>query len=390
MTVLSPTQAAMIADAAYRTESHTVAVAQFGSRNPFALNDIFEIQQQSLLNGKSGPALLPTSLTESGFGYVAKGKGAFDGDVLIAFRGTNALSGRDLWTDGNFSVQLGPRGFGIHGGFNNTFNLMLPSLREQLRGLNPARVHLVGHSLGGALATVSADWCVANNIGQVNLYTFGSPRVGMREFAGELTAKASAPNIYRVYHTSDVVSMVPLFPFMHVPLPGLACGVARNGLLGMPLSISTHLMPSYVRDVAGKDWNSLREAAQILAQQKEATAHLQRLLAEKTQGRHSAAALYLVNNALAELMDKAGATLGVGLMSGMTVLDRMAWALQRLSQKEVEYDAKIRDVLNLAVRFLGLQALKIGRLTVTIIREVLYRLAGVVYNMARMAVEATQ
>jgi hypothetical protein len=62
------------------------------------------------------------------------------------------------------------------------------------------RIWLTGHSLGAALATLAAD-----RFQDVQgLYTFGSPRVGDRQFQKNFQLRA-----YRVVNGDDIVARVP-------------------------------------------------------------------------------------------------------------------------------------------------------------------------------------
>ncbi|GAB4821565.1 hypothetical protein N2152v2_008611 [Parachlorella kessleri] len=73
----------------------------------------------------------------------------------------------------------------------------------------PARVMCVGHSLGGALATVCAVWAPEQYpLAPVSLYTFGQPRVGNDEFVAHLNSVVGYTA--RVVHRLDVVPLVPL------------------------------------------------------------------------------------------------------------------------------------------------------------------------------------
>ena len=59
---------------------------------------------------------------------------------------------------------------------------------------------MTGHSLGAALATLAAD-----RYGNVQgLYTYGSPRVGDRNFKEDFNV-----NAYRFVNNSDIVTKVP-------------------------------------------------------------------------------------------------------------------------------------------------------------------------------------
>jgi hypothetical protein len=63
-----------------------------------------------------------------------------------------------------------------------------------------------GHSLGAAVATVGASY-VRNSGYSIDIYTYGSPRVGNRAFVAYVTDQAGAE--YRVTHLDDPVPRLP-------------------------------------------------------------------------------------------------------------------------------------------------------------------------------------
>jgi predicted lipase len=99
----------------------------------------------------------------------------------------------------------------VHTGFLRLYDDLKGQVRRAVNRLNPGLPCFVaGHSLGGALATLAtAD--LANNYpnfkDQLRLYTYGAPRVGDRTFAEFV--RTTAPNSYRIFNLSDMVSMVP-------------------------------------------------------------------------------------------------------------------------------------------------------------------------------------
>ena len=78
------------------------------------------------------------------------------------------------------------------------------------------KVVATGHSLGGALATLAAGALRANGT-NVDLYTYGSPKVGNGEFATFLSDTSKGAS-YRVTHRDDPVPRLPpfLLGFRHV------------------------------------------------------------------------------------------------------------------------------------------------------------------------------
>jgi thioesterase domain-containing protein len=46
----------------------------------------------------------------------------------------------------------------VHIGFNQTFNNMLPEIKDFLKNNKPeGQIHCIGHSLGGPVASLAAD-----------------------------------------------------------------------------------------------------------------------------------------------------------------------------------------------------------------------------------------
>jgi len=67
----------------------------------------------------------------------------------------------------------------------------------------------VGHSLGGALASLAAAWAAEQYpLTPVTLYTFGQPRPGDKAFAKHLESVGGY--IVRVAHSNDLIPMAPL------------------------------------------------------------------------------------------------------------------------------------------------------------------------------------
>lgn len=76
------------------------------------------------------------------------------------------------------------------------------------------RVIMTGHSLGGATATIAAAYLRKSGI-PIDLYTFGSPRVGNSAFAKFVTSQKGAE--FRVTHDNDPIARLPpiIFNFRH-------------------------------------------------------------------------------------------------------------------------------------------------------------------------------
>ena len=114
MPTLTPTQAAEIAMGVYQLRTQTVSAMRESGRNQLLGSEgLFRVDDQSTFSGRSGMLLWKPL---SGFGYIAEGEGAFQGEVLVATRGTAIAA--DWATDAAMSMQRGPSGHPVHGGFN--------------------------------------------------------------------------------------------------------------------------------------------------------------------------------------------------------------------------------------------------------------------------------
>lgn len=367
MPILTPVQAGEIARGVYDLRLNSVADAL---KTGIGTDGLFAVDDGSAFKGTSG-ALLFRKL--SNFGYVARGMGPFNTEVLIATRGTATLA--DWITDANIAVQVGPGGLPVHAGFHETWKSFAADLHAFFRDHNPSRVHCVGHSLGGALATLSADFVSSRGIAAVELYTFGSPRVGDGIFAQSLTRRVQATSIHRVLHPSDPVPMIPLFPFWHLPFggAGLTIDKGKHGLV----SAGAHSMAtSYLAAVREHSWATLASCETKADEAQRTQSWLERA-AEGHGGfmMGSATLLTMIGRALAWLLAKAGQMvmggLGVSLTIGATLLDQLAWLLTRAAQLSKEVAGHVKTLIGAIFRFLGRKAAEAVDVTVAFLRWLL-------------------
>jgi predicted lipase len=132
---------------------------------------------------------------ELAIGYGSRGTQVFvasresDNLAVVAFRGTEPDDPSDIFTDANFIMTPWTDNSGqslgkVHEGFATALlvNDILKKIITCLDSLVPAtRVLITGHSLGAALATLTASRKPSSH-----LYTFGSCRVGDAAFAGAI------------------------------------------------------------------------------------------------------------------------------------------------------------------------------------------------------------
>ena len=251
---LSPKQAGEVADSTYALRlSDNMIDAAAGAA---AARDDFAIVSGQRLTGATG--IGPASRT-TGFGYIAFGKsGPRQGECLLAIRGTEKSSAHDWLTNTHMAGVQGPGGYTVHAGFWNLAAGILPQIQGGLRGRNPSLIHAVGHSLGGATATLIADALNRSHVADIKLYTFGAPRAGIENHASALTRNLGRHNIFRAYHHTDPVPMVPVFPYAHVPFEEDACLLHGCGTL---ISVDAHLMPTYLASVGNQTWPQLPQGA---------------------------------------------------------------------------------------------------------------------------------
>ncbi len=84
-------------------------------------------------------------------------------------------------------------------------------------GSPPRTLWITGHSLGGALARLSAAYARQAGVPVQGIYTFGSPRMGDRGFKQEYTQNGLAEKTYRMINNHDPVPRVPPpILYMHV------------------------------------------------------------------------------------------------------------------------------------------------------------------------------
>lgn len=128
---------------------------------------------------------------------------------VIVFRGTAGL--KDLAADG-FAPKIGFLVGQVHKGFYDNFKSVRDTITAFLEKPENTRCKtiLTGHSLGGALATLTAAYLTSKYAGkpcgQVVLYTYGSPRVGDRDWVNHFNSKFKH---FRHKRFGDPIPMLP-------------------------------------------------------------------------------------------------------------------------------------------------------------------------------------
>ena len=127
---------------------------------------------------------------------------------VLSFRGTEVTENSDVLADLKAGKNLEACGGKIHVGFKGEINKLWPTISKVLAD-NPGNLYVTGHSLGAAMATIAASR-MQDRV--TALVTFGSPRVGDKEFV-----KSVSVDHYRVQNNCDDVTKVPfkLMGFAH-------------------------------------------------------------------------------------------------------------------------------------------------------------------------------
>ncbi len=126
-------------------------------------------------------------------------------DCVIACRGTEASEWNDIRADVRASSVLSETVGRVHRGFKREVDDLWPMLETALM-CNRQPLWFCGHSLGGAMATISAGRCLLSHIDSnpERLFSFGSPRVGNPRYT-----QYTKVDHLRYVNNNDIVTRVP-------------------------------------------------------------------------------------------------------------------------------------------------------------------------------------
>ena len=139
--------------------------------------------------------------------------------LLFVFRGTKEA--KDVVTDflackRDFKhVADKYDGLRVHKGFLKAWNIIRKDVYDWIDKKRPKRVTFIGHSLGGAIATLaSVDVRSNTKITDINCATFGSPLVGNTAFKDVFNQIVNKK--VRVVNAADPMTVVPPLRYHHV------------------------------------------------------------------------------------------------------------------------------------------------------------------------------
>ena len=145
--------------------------------------------------------------------------------IIVAYRGTKDV--KQLVEEALVNLAFPKLPF-VGGGrvqtyFYNAHLKLYDKIKHYVIGLQykypDYRILVLGHSLGGAMASIASASFVYENITQsdrLTLYTFGMPRVGNQQYAR--AHDRLVPNSYRLVHYKDIV--------VHLPRCGRLCSTS--------------------------------------------------------------------------------------------------------------------------------------------------------------------
>ncbi|BFM16843.1 lipase family protein [Maricurvus nonylphenolicus] len=380
MNSLSPVYAAELAADIYNIKSE-LTVNDFLEVHA----DSFEVNQDDKIKGTTGALGILKSTHNMGVAAFGK-EDKYKGQAFVIIKGTASLF--DGLTDLNAGLKRFETGGLVHQGFYYTFQSFLPQLRafaSELATKNIHYVHCVGHSLGGALATLVSDWLKANTSVKVSLYTFGSPRVGMPLFSDACCRRVGNENVYRVFHNLDPVPMVPTWPFSHVTDSRgdyrMACAAAQN-------PIKYHSIATYQKNVTNKssdDWKVLKsfnepeilESALVSWLESEGPVALTLNSAK------------LMSAAILWVMNKVSEIFFVGVVvsgsTAFTLLDRLAYLMHKAYSFGKKAGYWVVCLLKRMAKMLGIIVTETTNFTYAFIRLMFIRMHHMVSELTKRA-----
>ncbi|MCU8491613.1 lipase family protein [Vibrio vulnificus] len=359
----------------------------------------FSFSESATIQGKTGgiPVLdsvpllrkvIPGAMrTSEAFAVIGIGKGVYQDELVVSIRGTQ--NANDWITNFNIGYKGAPNGSIAHAGFINSFNSIKNQLKQHLsKNRTPKKIHCVGHSLGGALASLCADWLKSEYSYRVNLYTFGAPRVGLEQYA--IKSGNRADKIFRCTHGGDPVPMIPLWPFVHAPYQGQEYRLDSS----TKVCISAHAMsadgsPGYLNTASAEEWGALKTKA---------NQYLHTPVRLKFEHRNQASfSEYWANKISAALITLlkdtlllATVTAQAAISSGLTFYDLLSRHLEKVAKASKVRGIQVRGLLGHMLVFAGKPVVAIEDMTASFIRKVFETVIGKLYRVAKQAILAVR
>jgi triacylglycerol lipase len=381
---IAPLHAAKIASKVYNIKSVGISRALLADAEGLGLSGPgFKHRPDERFTGRPG---LTKLMGRYGFGYVSPGENNRVGEHIVALRGTSMKP--DWVTNFQIATKKAKTGNKVHIGFQRLFEDFQPDIEAYFSD-KWGTVHCVGHSLGGALATLTADYLRTVGRFDVKLYTFGAPRVGLNDFSRTLTQAIGHENIYRVFHSTDPVPMIAPYPFIHAPFTGmdrLNWGIKLDKPGGR-INSAHHSMTEYITSVQGAaDWAGV--APSTMESHIPWEMELKQYVGAKFQSikQFGANILAFISRCIRGLLKMVGRVIGGALSASMSALDQLAWILYHGAMASIKVAGYLTSLIKIIFRFLG-RSLQSGvNITADFLRWVFNLLYSSTANMASIAV----
>jgi hypothetical protein len=373
---LSGAVAAKLADAVYdiqtaRTESEALTDA---GESPKLAKLSSEARLDKAVMGKSGAV----RRAQTGFGLVMDRGAGRAGEKVIVFRGTNFGSMADWGTNFQTGMMPGPGGIPVHAGFWKLYKQLQPKILAQVAPGQP--VHCVGHSLGGALATLAAVDMAERKISS-RLYTFGCPRVGGSGLNAAINRHFDSERVFNVYAFNDPVPMVPVWPYF----PAEKGAIAISGAGNIISSAAHSMKDSYIPAMPESKWPQSRAVTGITS----VDSFLD--MAEKNDSTLSGWGYFCLSMAMKGMLKTlSGLLVQPFIGAPLTLMDDLSILLERAVHAVAALGERILRWVRIALKLAGLGVMVAGLtmqdLTARFLRFVLDRVLQPVMTAATVAI----
>ncbi|NMM40436.1 lipase family protein [Pseudoalteromonas arctica] len=344
MTELSPKLAVQLALFAYDSIDKKTRLVV-----PKIIKNEFHFKSENLAEGSSGGFFLRQT---TGFLFIGRGHSqTHKGDHVITIRGTDTLA--DALTDATCTATTGYTGSSVHKGFQTTVASFIDSIDQYMSKpevlSSKGIIHCVGHSLGGSLATLVADYIKSKYGKIVYLYTFGAPRPGKKDFSIQCGGRID--KVFRCVHGADPVPKVPVWPFCHI----VTTEPEYVSYRAQGIDTAAHSLlnsPGYTKTVTATDWDDVYSQVPSSVYQRVVLNYNNRL--QTTYSTHwadkIAAALMtvMIDGGFAGIV----ASLQYSASCVITVYDIMAEAVVKVSSM-VGLEEQVRGLLGCMLVFAG-------------------------------------
>ena len=140
--------------------------------------------------------------------------------IAVVFRGSESVTNWLSDLDVAMTDYPNCEDCEVHKGFYTAEQAVIPQVKSEVSNLLKMypnyRVLVTGHSLGAALATLTAADLKMSGVDSISLFNYGSPRVGNTAFAS-FYSKILGNDTNRITHHKDIVPHAPMHErFTHI------------------------------------------------------------------------------------------------------------------------------------------------------------------------------